>query len=110
MRKDALCLLGLLAFSGLGCTAPRSAPPAAEADGSLRRCPTRGDSIGSTSRSCRFFLRKKSTTAGPDPMVGVKLYDYEGLRPDGISLDFIRHFVYWESVDPENFPTRVSEN
>ncbi|MCP4659959.1 MAG: hypothetical protein GY856_31535, partial [bacterium] len=32
MRKDALCLLSLLAFSSLGCTAPRSAPPAAEAD------------------------------------------------------------------------------
>lgn len=23
------------------------------------------------------------------------------LRPDGLSLDFIRHFVFWEMVDPE---------
>jgi hypothetical protein len=31
------------------------------------------------------------------------------LRPDGLSIDFIRHFVYWEMVGPERDPATLPE-
>jgi hypothetical protein len=33
----------------------------------------------------------------------------ERLRPDGLSLDFIRHFVFWEMVGPERDPSSLPE-
>jgi hypothetical protein len=31
------------------------------------------------------------------------------LRPEGLSIDFIRHFVYWEMVGPDDDPTTSPE-
>jgi hypothetical protein len=31
------------------------------------------------------------------------------LRPDGLSLDFIRHFVYWEMVGPDDDPAGLPD-
>lgn len=31
------------------------------------------------------------------------------LRPDGLSIDFIRHFVYWEMVGPDRDPATLPE-
>jgi len=31
------------------------------------------------------------------------------LRPDGLSIDFIRHFVFWEMVEPERDPTTLPD-
>jgi len=31
------------------------------------------------------------------------------LRPEGLSIDFIRHFVYWEMVGPEHDPATLPE-
>ena len=31
------------------------------------------------------------------------------LRPDGLSIDFMRHFVYWEMVGPERDPTTLPD-
>jgi hypothetical protein len=31
------------------------------------------------------------------------------LRPDGLSLDFIRHFVFWEMVAPDRDPTTLPD-
>jgi hypothetical protein len=31
------------------------------------------------------------------------------LRPEGLSIDFIRHFVYWEMVGPERDPSTLPE-
>jgi hypothetical protein len=32
------------------------------------------------------------------------------LRPDGISIDFIRHFVYWEMVAPDRDPATLPDS
>lgn len=32
------------------------------------------------------------------------------LRPDGISIDFIRHFVFWEMVGPDRDPTTLPDS